>query len=91
MADLANVLTEVPPVDAVLLMADSIVLGPSASSHVVARHWSDDVVLYAQDQGLACRRLGAFEIDGRSFRGNGPITPDSRVSGEDFSLSLESL
>ena len=80
-----------PPVDAVLLMADSIVLGPSASSHVVARHWSEEIVLFAQDKSLACRRMGEFEIDGHSYRGGGPITADSRVSGEDFSLSLESL
>ena len=35
-----------PTVDAVLLMADSCVLGPRTNSHVVCPGWSDEVVLF---------------------------------------------
>jgi hypothetical protein len=81
-----------PFADAVLLMADSCILGPGSRNHVVCRHWSGDVVLYrtAEDR-LGCRAGESMEIDGRRYSGHGPITTHSRVTGTDFALSLEDL
>ena len=80
-----------PSADAVLLMADSCVLGPKSSSHVVCRDWNQEVVLYRHNEQLYCRTAGSLKIDGIRHRGRGPITANSRVEGEEFSLSLEEI
>ncbi len=80
-----------PSVDAILLMADSCVLGPRPHSHVVCRHWADEVVLYRQEDGLYCRASSAVEIDGAAAQTRGVITPRSRVVGTHFSFSLEPI
>ena len=72
-------------------MAESCVLGPNWHNHVVCSDWSEDVVLYRQESHLCCRSMGRLHIDGKLCDGRGAITPDSRISGESFSLSLESL
>lgn len=77
--------------DAVLLMADSCILGPKPFDHVVCRDWPQEVILYRHQDQLYCRTVGSIEIDNRRVRDHGPITLDSRIIGEQFSLSLESL
>ena len=78
-----------PFVDAVLLMSESLVLGPRWQNHVVCRDWASDLVLARQSGELFCRAMRPVEIDGKGFDGRGPLKFDSRVSGEDFSICLE--
>lgn len=78
-----------PFVDAVLLMSESLVLGPKWQNHVVCRDWGTDLVLARQSGELFCRTMRPVEIDGKEFDGRGPLRFDSRVSGEDFSICLE--
>lgn len=78
-----------PSVDAVLLMADSLVLGPKPHSHIVCRDWPSEVVIYRHEGQLYCRTSGAFEIDGARCQDRGPIRRTSRIVGAHFSLSLE--
>ncbi|MGQ9575576.1 MAG: FHA domain-containing protein [Thermoguttaceae bacterium] len=78
-----------PSVDAVLLMADTCVLGPNRCSHVLCRQWSAEVVLYRQEGQLYCRAPEAMEIDGARVKNSGPITLRSRIVGAHFSFSLE--
>jgi len=86
-----------PPADAVLLMADSCILGPGPQCHVVCRPWTQEVVLYRHGDGLFCRAAGSWEIDRRACSPPGEQAPsrrlaaDSRVSGEGFSFSLEAV
>lgn len=80
-----------PSADAVLLMADSCILGPNPHSHVVCRDWTHEVILYRHEEQLYCRGAGRFEIDGVPCKGRGRITPNSRLQGEGFSLNLEEL
>jgi hypothetical protein len=80
-----------PPADGVLLMADSLVLGPGRQCHVVCRHWPREVLLYRTDEQLFCRAAGSLEIDGTACRDRGPVSVRSRVSGEGFSFCLEPL
>jgi hypothetical protein len=80
-----------PSCDAVLLMADSCILGPKPNSHIVCRGWPQDVVLFRQPTGLVCLASGQFEIDGRAFQNRGQVAVGSRVSGEGFSFSLEEV
>ena len=78
-----------PSCDAVLLLAQSCVLGPKPTSHVVCPDWQHEVVLFYSAGTLHCRVVGEFEIDGRSHTGSGPLARNSRVAGDGFSFSLE--
>jgi len=80
-----------PPVDGVLLLADSCVIGPTHSCHVVARQMTGEAVLFEQEGQLRFRGPGPVSIDGVEWENQGPVTEQSRISGTDFSLSLESL
>lgn len=80
-----------PRSDGVLLMSDSLVLGPGRQCHVVCRHWPQEVLLYRTDEQMYCRTTGPLEIDGTVCRDRGPVGCRSRVSGEGFSFSLEPL
>ena len=65
-----------PSADAVLLMADSCVLGPNRHCHVRCRDWQHDVVLYRHGDGSAVplggaahgRRRGAERTNRRAVR-----------------------
>jgi hypothetical protein len=78
-----------PSADAILLMAESCVLGPRKSNHVLCREWNQDVILYRQDEQLFCRAMESLEIDGQVVDGRGEVTRHSRIVGADFSLTLE--
>ena len=80
-----------PSADAVLLMADSCILGPSRSSHIVCPDWPQEVILYRHEDELYCRTSGYWEVDGVRCKGRGRITRNSRVEGEGFSLKLEEI
>lgn len=80
-----------PYADGVLLMAESCVLGPRWTNHVVCRDWSGDVVLSRSDGELYCRSLAPIEIDGRLCEGRGQLALNSRIIGSDFSMCLEEL
>lgn len=78
-----------PSVDAVLLMADACVLGPRPQSHIVCRDWPSEVVLYRHEDQLYCRTPGWIEVDGVRHKDRAPIRRNSRIVGEQFSMSLE--
>jgi tetratricopeptide (TPR) repeat protein len=80
-----------PHADAVILMAESCVLGPKWQNHVVCREWTGDVVLYRSEDTIMCRAMESIEIDGRLHDGRGSVRPGSHVVGTDFSLSLEAV
>ena len=80
-----------PFADAVLLMAESCVLGPKWQNHVVCREWGGDVVLYRQDDRIFGRAMESIEIDGKLHDGRGPVRPGSQVLGTDFSMTLEAV
>ena len=80
-----------PSADAVLLMADSCILGPKRHSHVLCRNWPREVILYRHDEELYCRTAGNFKIDGVACKDRGRITRDSHVTGDGFSLKLERI
>jgi len=80
-----------PPADAVLLLADSCVLGPKLHSHIHCRDWTREVILFRHDDQLYCHATGRFEIDGVAWKDRGRLQANSRVSGEGFSFSLEPM
>jgi tetratricopeptide (TPR) repeat protein len=80
-----------PRADAILLMAESLVLGPKWQDHVICKDWEGDVVLYRQGTDLYCRSSEPVQIDGVTYESRGPVAPCSHVASEQFSFSLEML
>jgi hypothetical protein len=79
-----------PAVDGIILMADTLILGPTANCHIVSRHLAREVVLFRQDQQWTCRTEGEMEVNGDTCRIEAQIGPGSTVNGRDFSFTLES-
>ncbi len=79
----------VPAADAILLMAESCVLGPKPHSHIRCPDWRDEAILFRGPGGLVCRSSGALVVDGRPADGAVPVSPGHRIEGQDFALSVE--
>ncbi|GAB6167094.1 hypothetical protein JCM19992_30940 [Thermostilla marina] len=75
--------------DGAVLWADTCILGPKRSAHVLCRIWERDVILFRQDDGLFCRAEGKYTVDGRSAAGRTRLRAHSRVEGEDFAFYFE--
>jgi hypothetical protein len=80
-----------PSADAVLLMADSCVLGPSKHSHVRCKNWERDIVVYRQNEQVFCRADEPLSIDGVQATGEQDIATGVRVEGEEFSFTWETI
>lgn len=77
--------------DGILLMDSSIVLGPDRNSHIVCDDWKHQLVLFERDGGLYCTYNEPYEIDGSPCEGQAKLSLSSRIAGEDFSVSLETI
>ncbi|MEN1680213.1 MAG: hypothetical protein AAGJ46_11520 [Planctomycetota bacterium] len=78
-----------PTTDAILLMAESCVLGPASHCHVRCPEWKDDVILFRRGEDLACRSTAELVVDGEPVSGQGEVRPGARIEGEDFSICVE--
>jgi hypothetical protein len=76
-------------VDAVLLMADTLVLGSGAQVHVAMPGVEQPVILFRTKEGLGVRYPGKLSVDGHSCNQRGTLGPTSTVAGEDFALAIE--
>lgn len=80
-----------PAVDGIVLMADTCVFGPQAHSHVRCRRWTEELVLFRHGEELRCRANSPLTIDDEPGVEVGEIAENSRIEGEDYALSFESL
>lgn len=78
-----------PSTDGVLLMAESCILGPATTSHVVANRWEQEVVLFRKGTELGCRTAAKISVDGTNKEGRCMLRPKSRVEGAEFAFALE--
>jgi FHA domain len=76
-------------VEAVLLMADTLVLGSTEQSHVQVPDLQKPIVLFRQRDGLGVRCAGAFKIDGVPSQDRGSLRDQATVSGDDFAFAIE--
>lgn len=72
-------------------MAESCVLGPNGRNHVVCRSWSEDLVFFQQQTKLFCKSLKPIVVDGVLVDGKQELTLNSRIEGEDFSMTIEPI
>ncbi len=77
-------------VDAILLMADTLVIGPGTQAHVHAPDLPHNLVLYRQKDCVGIRSpSGALRMNGQEQGEKCVISTGATVTGEDFSLTLE--
>src|SRR5439155_18895879 len=72
--------------DGVLLMADTLVLGPGARSHVILPGLGEPVVLFRQKDGIGVRHAGRITVDGREAEERWPLGWSGTVAGDEFSF-----
>jgi hypothetical protein len=75
--------------DGVILMADTLILGPGSQVHVPMPDLKQQVVLYRQKDKLGVRCSGGLTIDGRRCAERGTVELSSTVAGDDFVFALE--
>jgi len=80
-----------PAVDGVLLMADTLVLGPGQQVHVPMPELKQPVILFRHKHGLGIRASATVVINGQSVGQRGLLEMGARVVGEEFSLALEAV
>jgi tetratricopeptide (TPR) repeat protein len=76
-------------VDGVLLMADTLVLGPGSQVHVPMPDMQKPIVLYRQKDLLGVRYAGNLSVDGQRCCERCNLRPNSTVSGDDFAFAIE--
>jgi hypothetical protein len=79
------------PVSAALLMAETLVLGPAAQSHVVVSELKQPLILFRLREGLAVRYGGPLVISGQACKERGPLLPGAQVTTDVLSFTLESV
>jgi FHA domain len=78
-------------VNGIILMTDSILLGPRKDHHVCCPDWPEVVVIYHQDGVLRCRSKASLTINGLRVRDSAVLSDGAVVSGDDFRFRIERL
>jgi hypothetical protein len=76
-------------VEAVLLMADTLVIGPGTQVHVAVPDLSHQVILFRQKDGLAMRYPGSFMVDGQKCQERSQLGRNSKVAIDDCCFTVE--
>jgi hypothetical protein len=76
-------------VDGVILMADSVILGPPGESHIIVPWLASPVVLYRAKDGLGVRIPGEFRVDSKVELNRATLPLPSVVSSELLSFAVE--
>jgi hypothetical protein len=79
------------PVNAVLLMAETLVFGPGPQAHVLVEDLKQPLILFRPKDGLAVRYGGNLVIGGRPHKDRGPLVPGAQVTTDALSFALESV
>ena len=80
-----------PRCDAILLVSQSIVLGPSQQNHILCRQWPDDIVIFQRQNKLFCRSKQPVKLDGKPLPSTTPVQCGQRISMEGCVISLEEV
>jgi hypothetical protein len=75
--------------DGVILMADTLVMGPGTQVHVAMPDVQQPIVLYRTREGLGVRYGGNLVVDGQRCKERGTLRRASTVTGDDFAFAIE--
>lgn len=78
-------------VNGIILMTDSILLGPRKDHHVCCPDWPEVVVIYHQDGVLRCRSKAGLSVNGVRVGDSSVLSDGAIVSGDDFRFRIEKL
>lgn len=78
-----------PRSDAMLLVAETIVLGPDPRSHIHCPQWPEEMTFFFHDGTWHCECSQPFQVDSKQMEGVARLTQRSRIFGTGFSISLE--
>lgn len=78
-------------VDAVLLMADTLLLGPGTHVHVELPECKNTVVLFRHKDGLGVRCGGELTVNGERCKDRGLLGSHASVAGDDFAFAVEAV
>jgi hypothetical protein len=78
-------------VDAVLLMADTLILASGAQAHVTIPDLRQPVVLFRSKDGLGVRHTGNLVINGRKSPERGMLGPQATVVADEVSFGIETV
>ena len=80
-----------PRSDAILLISQSLILGPDTHNHIVCREWPENIVLFQEENKLYCHSNQTMELDGRPFKTTTPVQCGQRISLDGCAISLEEV
>ena len=76
-------------VDGVLLMAETLILGPAGQAHIVVPWLCDTIVLYRSKEGIGVRIPGEFRVDAKRELNRAALPLPSVVSSEKLHFAVE--
>lgn len=76
-------------VNGIILMSDSLLLGPRKDHHVCCSEWPELIVIYRQDGELRCRSKATMSVNGVKVRDSAVLSDGAIVAGEEFRFRLE--
>jgi hypothetical protein len=79
------------PVQGVILMADTLIIGPQEQAHVQVPDMNDPLILYRKKNGLAARWPGVLQINGVTHQERGSLDPGATLVTDQISLTLERI
>jgi hypothetical protein len=75
--------------DGVLLMADTLVLGPGMHAHVTVPELPHNVVLFRSREAIGIRYPGSLTVDGQKCKERATLGETSKVRADDLTFALE--
>jgi tetratricopeptide (TPR) repeat protein len=76
-------------VDAVLLMADTLVLGSGPQVHITVPDLKQPVVLFRYKEGLGLRHGGRLSVNGERGGDRALLPPQAVINGDEVAFALE--
>ncbi len=76
-------------VDAVLLMADTLVLGAGSQVHISLPDLPKPAVLFRNKSGIGLKYQGSFVVDGQKCQDRATLGNNSRVVLDEYSFAVE--
>jgi hypothetical protein len=73
----------------VLLMSETLLLGPGPQAHIVVPHLQKPVILFRNKDGLGLRHAGSLMVDGQPHTERSVLRPNAVVAGDEVSFALE--
>jgi hypothetical protein len=77
--------------DAVFLMADTLVLGAGPQAHIVIPDLVEPVMLFRNKDSLGVRHSGKLQVDGQPCKDRAVLGAAAKVNGDDFCFAVETV